>query len=123
MTAGGPPDSDFLERPVFRGAAPPAFLFAPGQLLAQRFRILRPLGWGGMGEVYAARDLELQADVALKTIRSTIAEDPRAVEQFRAEVLRARSVSHRHVCRVHDLFAHEGPDGVVRFLTMELLDG
>lgn len=125
MTAGGPPDSDFLERPAFRGAVPPppAFLFEPGQILAGRFRILRPIGFGGMGEVYAVHDLELQTDVALKTIRSTIADDPRAVEQFRGEVLRARSVSHRHVCRVHDLFAHEGPGGVVRFLTMELLDG
>ena len=76
-----------------------------------------------MGEVYEAEDLELSAHVALKTILPEIADQPAVIERFRAEVLRARSVSHANVCRVYDLFAESTSSGVVRFLTMELLDG
>ena len=57
--------------------------FAPGDLIAQRFRILRFIARGGMGEVFEAEDLELREHVALKTIRPEIAEDETVMERFR----------------------------------------
>jgi serine/threonine protein kinase/tetratricopeptide (TPR) repeat protein len=121
----GLPADDFLELPAIAPLSLPRdlALFQKGDVLAERFRIVRFLGSGGMGEVYEALDLELSTAVALKTIRAELADDARAIERFRGEVLRARTVSHHHVCRVHDLFAHQTGSATVRFLTMELLDG
>jgi len=97
-----------------------------GSVLAGRYRILQPLGAGGMGEVYEVFDLSLGEKVALKTVRATIADDPRAVELLKSEVQLARPVTHPHVCRIFDF----GVDGDARagreptpFLTMELLRG
>ena len=106
LLASSSPADDFLERP----ALPPpvsADLDAPrfdaGALLAGRFRIVRLLGRGGMGEVYEATDGELGGPVAIKTIRGGSAADPEAIDRFRLEVWRARAVAHPNVCRVHEL--------------------
>jgi serine/threonine protein kinase len=97
--------------------------FAVGQEVAGRFRIERFLGQGGMGEVYAALDLELQEPMALKTIRPAIA-SPSAIERFKREVKESRRIAHPCVCRVYDLFAEEIQGGEPQwFLTMELLEG
>jgi len=98
--------------------------FEPGQLILNRFRIVRLIGWGGMGEVYEAEDLEL-GRIALKTIRSTIASSAVALERFRREVHLARKVSGPQVCRIHELFIVPAADGhpVTAFLTMEYLEG
>ena len=99
-------------------------------MLANRFRIIRPLGHGGMGEVYEAEDLELHEPVALKTLLPEIAGDEQSLERFRREVLLARKVTHPNVCRINDVFRHtiapsaEGAaPGAVLFLSMELLKG
>jgi serine/threonine protein kinase/tetratricopeptide (TPR) repeat protein len=97
--------------------------FPPGTLLAGRFRVTRALGSGGMGQVWEALDEELREPVAVKTILPQIAADPRIVERFKREVLNARRVTHRNVCRVYDFFVHAGPEGAVPFLTMQLLRG
>jgi Tol biopolymer transport system component/tRNA A-37 threonylcarbamoyl transferase component Bud32 len=98
--------------------------FFPGQIVAGRFEIVRFLNRGGMGEVYAAVDLELQEAVALKTIRPSIAAFSAAIERFKKEVRQTRRVTHPNVGRVYDLFTHEPPLGPpVWFLTMELLEG
>jgi tetratricopeptide (TPR) repeat protein len=96
--------------------------WAAGARLAGRFEIARLLGRGGMGEVYAARDLRLDIDVALKVMRAGIAADPPPLDRFKREVLTARGVSHRHVCRIYDLAVDPGPPAVP-FLSMELLPG
>src|SRR5688500_8698238 len=57
--------------------------FTPGQVVAGRFRIVRFIGRGGMGNVYQADDLELKEPVALKTVRADIAGDERSIERFR----------------------------------------
>ena len=118
---------DFLEQAAYNQVLVPEPreepLFAAGEVLADRFRIIRLLGRGGMGEVYEALDLELGPPVALKTLRAGIAFDARAIDRFRHEVLRARSVAHPNVCRVYDLFAHGTGAATVRFLTMELIEG
>src|SRR5262245_44078621 len=62
----------------------------PGVRVAERYRIVRRIGGGGMGDVYEAEDLELGARVALKTIRGELAEDEVTLERFRREAALAR---------------------------------
>src|SRR5215212_759381 len=75
-----------------------------GQELAGRFRIVRRLGHGGMGEVYEAEDRELGETVALKTVLPSIARDPEALRRFNREIHLARKVTHPNVCRIFDVF-------------------
>jgi tetratricopeptide (TPR) repeat protein len=99
--------------------------FAQGELVANRFRIVQFLAEGGMGEVYAADDLELSERVALKTIRPLLAPDQAVLAKFKREVQLARRVTHRNVSRVFDLFRHEASDrdDSIAFVSMELLAG
>src|SRR3954467_10530367 len=100
--------------------APPAGgRFAPGVLIAGRYRIVTMLGQGGMGEVYRADDLALEQSVALKFLPVDLARDPDRLTRFRAEARTARQVSHPHVCRVYDIGDADGQP----FLTMEYVDG
>src|SRR5262245_36954948 len=69
-----------------RQTAVPRGSLSKGAVLADRYRILRPIGTGGMGEVYEAFDLTLNEPLALKTVRAAIADDPRAVELLKSEV-------------------------------------
>src|SRR3984885_8964899 len=96
--------------------------FQPGELILGRFRIVRQVGRGGMGEVYEAEDLQL-GTVALKTIRDASSSD--AFERFRQEVQLARRVSGPQVCRIHELYLLPASDkyGATAFLTMEYLEG
>lgn len=98
--------------------------FSPNEVLLNRFRIVRFLGRGGMGEVYEADDAET-GRVALKTIRPEIAEHPYVLERFRREVLCARKVTGTNVCRIHELFSLPASHGrpSTAFLTMEFLEG
>jgi serine/threonine protein kinase len=103
-------------------------VFRTGDVVAFRFRIVRYLARGGMGELYEAEDLELRERVALKTILSTIADNERSILLFKREVHLARQVTHPNVCRIYDVFRHRLPsaDGSTRevvFLAMELLHG
>jgi eukaryotic-like serine/threonine-protein kinase len=100
--------------------------FAPGDVIARRYRVARFIARGGMGEVYEADDLELHERVALKTVRPEAAGDTLAVERFKREIQLARKVTHANVCRIFDV-SHHRPEGDaspgVIFLTMELLEG
>ncbi len=94
--------------------------FAPGSIIAGRYRLIALLGKGGMGEVYRAEDLTLDQQVALKFLPERgDRDDPAALAQFHNELRMARQVSHRNVCRLHDLGEFAGR----RFLTMEYVDG
>ena len=100
------------------------YIFAPGDLIAGRYRVLRKVAKGGMGEVYEVHDLELHSRVALKVISLKSAAKPNAAEMFRREILLARQVTHPNVCRIYDIGHHEHPDhGDLLFLTMEFLEG
>jgi len=108
---------------------PADFSLTPGEVLSGRFRVVRFLAAGGMGEVYEAEDLELGGRLALKTILRPLADDPAVMERFRREVHLARQVTHPSICRSFDIFHHtlersssEAPQRVT-FLTMELLRG
>ncbi|HTE52291.1 MAG TPA: protein kinase [Kofleriaceae bacterium] len=108
------------ERPTGRSEA---YAFAAGDLIGARYRILRFVARGAMGEVYAAEDHELGAVVALKTLRTERADDSVTLARFRREVLLARELTHPGICRIFDIGVHEGPGGRLLFLTMELLAG
>lgn len=101
--------------------------FLPGELVAGRYRIERFVAEGGMGEVYAAADLELGGEVALKTIRPMLARNEEILARFKQEIQLGRRVTHPNVARVYDLFRHDVElDGTRRsivFLSMELLQG
>src|SRR3954469_11463312 len=93
--------------------------FPPGTLFAGRFRIVAPLGRGGMGEVYRADDLRLGQTVALKLLPDALAPDAGRLAQFHNEVRVARTIAHRNVCRTYDIGDADGRP----FMTMEYVDG
>ena len=99
--------------------APASARFAPGALIADRFRIVAQLGHGGMGEVFRADDLKLGQSVALKFLRRDVAHDRGRLERLHAEVRIGRQVSHPNVCRLYDIFEFEDSP----FLVMEYVDG
>jgi serine/threonine protein kinase len=93
--------------------------FTPGQILAERYRVVALAGRGGMGEVYRAEDLRLGQIVAMKFLPEKLSHDAAALSRFHAEVRNARQVSHPNVCRVFDIGEADG----VLLLTMEYVDG
>src|SRR5262245_54043852 len=88
----------------------------PGTVLGP-YEILGPLGAGGMGEVYRARDSRLGRDVAIKVLTEQLGTDSRA--RFEREVRAASALTHPHICAVYDIGE---ADGHV-FFVMELVDG
>ncbi len=116
------PDLTRAATPTPGGAAPAVAgwgRFPPGAILAARFRIVAPLGRGGMGEVYRADDLRLDQPVALKFLPEDVAADPSRLAQFHNEARVARTIAHRNVCRTYDIGDADGRP----FLTMEYVDG
>jgi serine/threonine protein kinase len=111
-----------IERLVM-SAAPP--FLASGDLILDRFEIVRLLGSGGMGDVYEVVDRELQQTVALKLIRPEISRNKTILARFKREVQLARLLSGPHICRIHEFFVIRDQEGIVdgAFLTMEFLEG
>ena len=103
----------------------PQTAFAAGDLVCDRFRIVRLLGKGGMGEVYQAEDLVLRHQhVALKTLPPITASEERAVQRLKREIALARHITHPNVCRVFDVYQHRTASGAfITFFTMELIEG
>ena len=88
-----------------------------GSVVGGRFELVAPLGAGGMGTVYRARDRQLDLDVAVKVLR--LGDDANAVRRFHSEVRLARLVKHPNVCSVHEYGESEG----VVYCVMELVEG
>jgi eukaryotic-like serine/threonine-protein kinase len=83
------------------------------------YEILSPLGAGGMGEVYRARDTRLDRSVAIKILPSHLSEDPDARQRFDREARTISSLNHPNICTLHDVGHQDGTD----YLVMELLEG
>src|SRR5258707_1345176 len=83
------------------------------------YQIESPLGAGGMGEVYRARDTRLDRTVAIKILPSRLADDAQAKQRFEREAKTISSLNHPHICTLHDVGAHNG----VSYLVMEHLQG
>jgi len=106
----------FLLDPLFELSAPDD-PFGAGDLAGGRFRILRKVGYGGMGMVFEAIDEKLERRVALKCAR------PGHHNRLPPEARAAREVSHYNVCKVHDLHTVDTPAGETDFLSMEFIEG
>jgi eukaryotic-like serine/threonine-protein kinase len=83
------------------------------------YEILAPLGAGGMGEVYRARDTRLGRSVAIKVMPPHMASDPDARQRFEREARAISALAHPHICALHDVGNQDG----VEFLVMELIEG
>ena len=83
------------------------------------YEIVAPLGAGGMGEVYRARDTRLGRDVAVKVLPSTFSADADRLHRFEQEACAAGALNHPNILIVHDVGTHDGAPYVVS----ELLEG
>jgi serine/threonine protein kinase len=83
------------------------------------YQILSPVGAGGMGEVYRAKDTRLERTVAIKVLPTDVAADPAARERFEREARAVAALNHPHICVLHDIGRHEETD----FLVLEYLEG
>jgi eukaryotic-like serine/threonine-protein kinase len=95
---------------------------APGLVAGTRVGVYvvgEPLGRGGMGEVYRARDTRLNRDVALKVLPERFASDPERLERLRQEAQVLASLNHPHVATIHGLEEHAG----IVALVLELVEG
>jgi len=97
--------------------------FAPDDVVAARYKIVRLIGSGGTGEVYEALDTALGVTVALKALKPSVAGSAIQLERFRREIQSARKVTHFNVCRIFDIGIQNGSGRDRFFLTMELLAG
>ncbi len=84
-----------------------------------RYEILSALGAGGMGEVYRAKDTELDREVAIKVLLEAVSEDPERIARFEREAKVLASLSHQNIATLHGIEEHDGQ----RFLVMELAEG
>ena len=91
---------------------------APGSRLGA-YVIVAPVGAGGMGEVYRARDERLRREVALKVLPQSFATDPDRLARFEREAQAVAALSHPHILAIHDF----GSDGTVTYAVKELLEG
>jgi serine/threonine-protein kinase len=87
---------------------------APGTRLGP-YEVEGPLGEGGMGEVYRARDTRLHRDVAIKVLPAVFASNPERVRRFQQEARAVAALNHPHICQIFDV----GPD----YIVLEYVDG
>jgi len=92
--------------------------FTPGTKLGP-YVIESPLGAGGMGEVYRARDIRLEREVAIKVLPANVNSDTNLRQRLEREAKAVSRLSHPHICTIHDIGQQDGVD----FLVMELLEG
>src|SRR3977135_2696669 len=83
------------------------------------YEILAPLGAGGMGEVYRARDKKLDRDVAVKVLPQSVAADPDTLARFEREAKAVAALSHPNILAIHDFGKQDG----IAYAVMELLEG
>ena len=90
-----------------------------GQRINDRYEIVKSIGEGGMANVYLARDLILNRDVAIKVLRGDLANDEKFVRRFQREALASSSLSHPNIVEMYDV----GEDKGTYYIVMEYVDG
>ena len=95
-----------------------AHAVSPGTRLGP-YEIVAPVGAGGMGEVYRARDPRLARDVAVKVLSESLARDPQALSRFEREAKAVAALAHPNILAIHDVGTHDG----VAYTVTELLEG
>src|SRR6059036_3729079 len=83
------------------------------------YEVVAPLGEGGMGEVYRAKDTRLGREVAVKVLPQHLSESPEVRARFEREARTVSSLNHPHICTLHDV----GQEGTTDYLVMELVEG
>src|SRR5215468_6562955 len=91
---------------------------SPGTKLGP-YEIVSPLGAGGMGEVYRARDTRLDRTVAIKVLASHLSSSPELKQRMEREARAISSLNHPHICHLYDIGSQNGDD----YLVMEFLEG
>lgn len=91
----------------------------PGYKLSNRYKIIRPLGEGGMANVYLARDLVLDRNVSVKLLRVDLRDDPKTRHRFEREAMATTQLSDPHIVGVYDV----GIDQGMQYMVMEYVDG
>jgi serine/threonine-protein kinase len=103
---------------TLRAAAPATNLV--GQVIADRYHVVKKLGEGGMGQVYLAEHVKMGRRSAIKVMNPSLTHDPDAVARFNREAANASRITHPNVCAVYDF--GETPDGLI-YLAMEFVEG
>ena len=115
------PEASALMPEAFIAAAETGSQLSPQMVsvLSQRYEILTEAGHGSMGNVYKARDRETGEIVALKLLKPEIASDQAMMDRFKNELLFARKITHKNVCRVHEF----NRIGGIAYTSMEFVEG
>jgi hypothetical protein len=122
---GSDPQGDTSDLPTLGAGAASTAAGLPGShnaslaVLGQRYDILGEAGRGAMGQVYKARDRETGEIVALKLLKPEIASDQAMVDRFKSELLFARKITHKNVCRVYEFNRIDG----IAYTSMEFVEG
>ena len=103
---------------TLRSAAPAGDLV--GQVVADRYHVVKKLGEGGMGQVYLAEHVKMGRRSAIKVMNPSMVHDPDAVARFNREASNASRINHPNVCAIYDF--GETPDGLI-YLAMEFIEG
>jgi eukaryotic-like serine/threonine-protein kinase len=103
---------------TLRSAAPASDLV--GQVVADRYHVIKKLGEGGMGQVYLAEHVKMGRRSAIKVMNPSMVHDPDAVARFNREASNASRITHPNVCAIYDF--GETPDGLI-YLAMEFIEG
>jgi len=103
---------------TLRSAAPASDLV--GQVIADRYHVMKKLGEGGMGQVYLAEHVKMGRRSAIKVMNPSMVHDPDAVARFNREASNASRITHPNVCAIYDF--GETPDGLI-YLAMEFIEG
>jgi serine/threonine-protein kinase len=91
-----------------------------GQVVADRYHVIKKLGEGGMGQVYLAEHVKMGRRSAIKVMNPAMVHDPDAVARFNREASNASRITHPNVCAIYDF--GETPDGLI-YLAMEFIEG
>src|SRR5271155_979890 len=114
-----PEPSALFAEPSAQPVSLPNLSTASLAALGQRYDILAEAGHGSMGNVYKARDRETGETVALKLLKPEIASDQAMMDRFKNELLFARKITHKNVCRVHEFNRIDG----IAYTSMEFVEG
>jgi serine/threonine-protein kinase len=103
---------------TLRSSAPASNLV--GQVVADRYHIIKKLGEGGMGQVYLGEHVKMGRRSAIKVMNPSMVHDPDAVARFNREAANASRITHPNVCAIYDF--GETPEGLI-YLAMEYIEG